>query len=327
MAMPPPPMSSNATSQRLSALSHRVRPSRTLPASVQNMERIEMADESKDHLETRRRKDLAKFLRAKRAALSPADFGLPTTRRRRAPGLLREEIAQLAGIGVTWYTWLEQGRDIQVSTDLLQRLTRVLRLPAHDAAYLISLAGQPLTPVPPDSHGLVDGMQTVLDGYVLGPAAVFDVAGNTLAFNQIGDFIYHFSSYKGPWGVNLYWRLFMDPHCRNMYLDWPDFARFVVGLMRGVYASRKEDSAYYRMIDDLCRSCPEFSGMWTESVQQGTSSYAPNRLSLQVAGLGILKFLSVRFAIPTSGDWALFLAPQDEATRNAMLNLAPRSGR
>jgi transcriptional regulator with XRE-family HTH domain len=283
-----------------------------------------MAQDKKDALEVQRRRELGEFLRAKRATLKPADFGLPTFSRRRAPGLRREEVAQISGIGLTWYTWLEQGRDIHVSTDLLQRLSRVLQLSPHDAAYLLFLAGHPPLPIQPDRSGLVDGMQTVLDGYVLGPAAVFDLVGNTLAFNQIGDFVYHFSSYEGPWRDNLFWRLFMDPYRRQMYLDWHDFARYAVGLMRGIYASRKEDSAYYQMIKDLTRSCPEFSRMWPESVQQGTSSYAPNRVRLHVPEFGILTFLSVRFSLPTSSDWAVFLSPQDDATRTAMLSLAPR---
>jgi transcriptional regulator with XRE-family HTH domain len=283
-----------------------------------------MVSEVKDSPEARRRKDLAEFLRAKRAALRPYDFGLPTARRRRSPGLLREEVAQISGIGVTWYTWLEQGRDIHVSTELLQRLTRVLRLSPHDAAYLLSLAGHPLSTIQPDARGLIDGIQNVLDGYVVGPAAVFDPLGNTLAFNQIADVVYHFGSYEGPWRENHFWRLFMDPYRRQMYLDWLDFARYAVGLMRGIYASRKDDAVYHQMIDDLSRSCPEFSRMWTESVQQGTSSYAPNRLRLRVSELGILNFLSVSFSVQTSLDLAVFLCPQDEVTRTAMLDLAPR---
>lgn len=282
-----------------------------------------MADKSKDNVGARRRKDLADFLRSKRASLKPGDFGLPTSRRRRAPGLLREELAQISGIGITWYTWLEQGRDIHVSTDLLQGLARVLRLSPHDAAYLLSLAGQSPAALPREAPGLVDGLQTVLDGYVLGPAFVSDSVGKTLAFNQIGDFIYRFSGYDGPWGDNIFWRLFMDPYRRQMYVDWPDSARFGVGLMRALYASRKDDSACHEMIDDLCRSSPEFHRMWNESAQQGTSSYQPNRIHLQVTGLGELNFLAVRLAIPTKDAWTVFLSPLDDMTKSAMLGLAP----
>ncbi len=296
--------------------------------SSRHAERQEkMTSTPKDDAEVHRRKDLAEFLRAKRAALKPSDFGLPTSGRRRAPGLRREELAQISGIGTTWYTWLEQGRDINVSVDLLQRLTRALRLSPHDAAYLFSLAGQPLTPVPPNGGGLVDGLQTVLDGYVLGPASIFENSGKTLAFNQIGDFVYHFRGYDGPWGDNMFWRLFMDPHRRQLYVDWADFARYGVGLMRGFYASRRDDSAFRRMIDDLCRLSPEFDGLWKETAKEGTSSHAPNRVRLRVSEFGELSFLSVRLTVLTSGDWAIFLAPVDAMTTAAMLDLASRTAK
>jgi transcriptional regulator with XRE-family HTH domain len=280
-----------------------------------------MVDGIREDGEVRRRRDLGEFLRAKRAALKPSDFGLPNPRRRRAPGLRREELAQISGIGVTWYTWLEQGRDIHVSTDLLQRLTRALRLSPHDAAYLFSLAGQPQTPPLSEGRGLIDGLQTVLEGYTLGPAMVVDAMGTTLACNQLGNFVYHFSGYDGPWGDNIFWRLFMDPYRRQMYVDWPDFARYGVGLMRGLYASRRDDSAYQGMIDDLCKSCPDFHRMWIESIPLGTSSIAPNPLRLQVSKLEPLSFVSVRLAVPTKEAWAIFLSPLDETTTAAMLRL------
>jgi transcriptional regulator with XRE-family HTH domain len=76
----------------------------------------------------RRRAELGKFLKARRARLSPGDFGMPPGSRRRTPGLRREEVALLAGVGVTWYTWLEQGRQINASTQVLDAVARTLRL-------------------------------------------------------------------------------------------------------------------------------------------------------------------------------------------------------
>ena len=78
----------------------------------------------------RTRQDLADFLRQKREKLSPQAVGLPSGTRRRTPGLRREEVAALAGVGLTWYTWLEQGREINVSVDFLENLARVLKLDA-----------------------------------------------------------------------------------------------------------------------------------------------------------------------------------------------------
>src|SRR6266567_4685600 len=88
------------------------------------------------------RGELANFLRTRRARLSPTEVGLPRTARRKTAGLRREEVAQLAGVGVTWYTWLEQGRDINVSVQVLDSLARTLRLSSEEKAHLFLLAGQ-----------------------------------------------------------------------------------------------------------------------------------------------------------------------------------------
>src|SRR6478736_6555626 len=92
-------------------------------------------------MDNQRRSELADFLRTRRSQLSPADVGLPRTARRKTAGLRREEIAQLAGIGVTWYTWLEQGRDINVSTQVLDAIATALRFDRQERSHLFRLAG------------------------------------------------------------------------------------------------------------------------------------------------------------------------------------------
>src|SRR5260221_12785530 len=90
--------------------------------------------------ETKRRAELADFLRTRRARLRPEQFGLPTLGRRRTPGLRREEVAQLAGVGVSWYTWLEQGRDITVSDQVIERLAETFQLEREEQRHLFVLA-------------------------------------------------------------------------------------------------------------------------------------------------------------------------------------------
>lgn len=277
-----------------------------------------------DDKESRRRRELGEFLKAKRAALRPEDFGLPVLSRRRTPGLRREELAQVSGVGVTWYTWLEQGRDIRVSAELLQRLSRTLRLSPNDAVYLFSLAGQAPTEIRAASQHLIEDLQAVLDGYASGPAFVIDPCANVLAFNKIADLVYHFSDYDGPWRNNHIWRLFMDPYRRQLHRDWPDFARYTVGLARGIYANPKVDPEYQRMLADLCKASPDFNRMWDESRREGTNSFASAPVHFQVSGLGNLTFLSVRLTAPARGDMAIFLSPFDDDTRNAMLRLTSR---
>src|SRR6516162_6675647 len=95
----------------------------------------------------RRREELADFLRHRREALKPEDLGLPNGGRRRTPGLRREEVAMLAGVGATWYTWLEQGRDVRASLDVLEAIARALRLTPAERTHLI-LLGRGAEPPP-----------------------------------------------------------------------------------------------------------------------------------------------------------------------------------
>jgi transcriptional regulator with XRE-family HTH domain len=157
---------------------------------------------------------------------------LPHLGRRRAPGLRRQELAQISGIGVSWYTSLEQGRDIQVSKELLQRLVSALRLSPHDAAYLSSLADHPVLEIREPSGELLKVLQIALDGFTAGPAFVTDEAFDVIAFNQLGNFIYGFDNYDGPHAANIAWRLFIDPYRRGIFVAWREWAAQCVGLLR-----------------------------------------------------------------------------------------------
>src|SRR5699024_2161245 len=115
---------------------------------------------------------LKNFLKAKRALVSPESVGLPRGQRRRTPGLRREEVATLADVGITWYTWLEQGRPINPSADTLHRIARALRLSATDEGYLFTLAElpQPKSVVAP-AFRVTPEILTLLDSYA-GPAFI-----------------------------------------------------------------------------------------------------------------------------------------------------------
>src|SRR5580765_4210861 len=93
-----------------------------------------------------RRRELGMFLRSRRERVKPEDLGVRYSRRRRTPGLRREEVAQLAGVGVTWYTWLEQGRDIRPSAQVLEAISRTLQFDSHEHEHLFTLAGLPPAP-------------------------------------------------------------------------------------------------------------------------------------------------------------------------------------
>jgi transcriptional regulator with XRE-family HTH domain len=266
-----------------------------------------------------RRRELGQFLQARRATLKPADLGLKPAGRRRAPGLRREEVASIAGIGITWYTWLEQGRDIGVSIDMLQRLSRALRLSPHDAAYVFTLAGHR----PPETSGHNDSLdvafQAAVDGFTIGPAVVYDSLGTVLAFNRFADFLYRFDESKGPRARNLVWQLFMDPSRKQLYVDWLDFSIHTTGLLRAVYAEQSSNSDLVCFLEDLRSASTDFDRLWKSSARKGTSSFAPSPLRFRVPVLGILTFIFLRLSIPTRPGWWMVLAPPaDERTASAV---------
>src|SRR3978361_1409107 len=118
-----------------------------------------------------RRAELAAFLRSRRALITPDDAGLAPGLRRRTPGLRREEVAQLAGVGVTWYTWLEQGRPINASPQVLDAVASVLRLVHAEHVHLYRLADMPEAPfVRSDEQYLPPDLQEILDGFSVNPA-------------------------------------------------------------------------------------------------------------------------------------------------------------
>jgi len=271
----------------------------------------------------RQRRELREFLRARRAALKPEEFGFGSSGRRRAAGLRREEVAWIAGIGLTWYTWLEQGRDIRVSEDILERLARALRLSPHDTAYLFSLAGRH----PPQNRALTteidNGIQLVLDGFTVGPAFVINARIDMVASNRLARRIYEVDRGGGPFARNMLWSLFMDLRRRNLYVDWHDFAVFGVGMLRGTYASRIGNSKFDELLEALRGGSPEFEQMWSDSSRRGTSSLAPSEVRFRIPRQGILRFTSFRLSLPTFPDhFMVLLPPLDKKTSRVMAKMA-----
>src|SRR3954454_23899323 len=168
-----------------------------------------------------RRAELSDFLRTRRAKVAPEDVGLEANGRRRTPGLRREELAQLAGVGLSWYTWLEQGRDIHPSPQVLDAVARVLRLDAAEPAHLFHLARVEL-PLPegdypreasPALRAFVEAMDPH-PAYAIGPR--FDV----LAWNAASVQIFHNWGAEPPEHRNLLWWLFTDSSWDRSSPSW-----------------------------------------------------------------------------------------------------------
>ena len=208
-----------------------------------------------------RRAELAAFLRERRARIAPQAVGLPPGLRRRTPGLRREEVAQLAGVGVTWYTWLEQGRPINASDQVLAAIARTLRLDPAEQAYLYQLAG---VPIPRDEFGstLEPEIQVVLDQMARLPAVVCSPRYDLLRWNAAYATLFPCVACSGR--RNLLWGAFTLQQCCNPYIDPERELGRLVAFFRAGYARHVGEPAWESLIAELAGASPQFAAMWAQ---------------------------------------------------------------
>ena len=209
-----------------------------------------------------KRHDLAKFLRALRERASPEQVGLRSTTRRRVSGLRRDEVAELADISVTWYTWLEQARQIKVSAQALDRIATALQCVDEERAYLFQLAGENPPAKPFRATAPPDNFQQLLDSLDPNPAYAvcprFDiVAWNASAASVFGDFARYPEEAR-----NLLWILFTDSSMKDLFVEWERFARCIIAWFRGAYAKTSDDCKWAALLAALERVSPQFRTWW-----------------------------------------------------------------
>ena len=209
----------------------------------------------------RTRHELAAYLQARRARLSPEDVGLPGGGRRRTPGLRREEVAALAGVGLTWYTWLEQGREIGVSSAFLDKLAQVLKLDAGERRHLFLLAHAR----PPAEEGktycVVPSLVRRLMHELAHPAYVLNLRWDVLAFNGGADALFGFGAHAAA-RRNLLWLLFTDPLLRSRFAGWEEQAPLMLSSFRRDYARATQEADIHALVEELEKVSPEFKLWW-----------------------------------------------------------------
>ena len=211
----------------------------------------------------RRRTELAAFLRSRRERITPADVGIPGGLRRRTPGLRREEVAQLAGVGVTWYTWLEQGRPINVSAQVLDAIARTLRLDQAEREHLYRLADVPEVAVPRVHDRLEPEVQTVLDGLTEMPAAVLNSRYDVLAWNAMYEALWPTVTEEAECGGrNLLWASFMTPACCSSFVNRDTELPQMVANFRAAFGRHLGEPAWTELIQRLSEASPEFAELW-----------------------------------------------------------------
>jgi transcriptional regulator with XRE-family HTH domain len=210
-----------------------------------------------------RRTELAGFLRARREGLRPDDVGLPGGGRRRTPGLRREELAALAGVGTTWYTWLEQGRDVQASLAVLEALARALRLSPAERAHMIRLGrGEPAPPLPAQKESVSPALRRLIDSLEPKPAYLLGRRFDFLAHNRAAAALFRELERVPPAQRNQVWLVFMHPAWREMYPDWDIAARRLLARFRVAYAEQVGDPGFESLVQKLNAGSPEFREWW-----------------------------------------------------------------
>lgn len=215
------------------------------------------------------RRLLAEFLRARRARLTPAAAGLPAgAPRRRTPGLRREEVALLAGLSTTWYTWLEQGRDVAASPQALARLADALALGRAERAYLFELAGRrdPALPAAAEDHVAPAALVAAVSAYP-GPAYVLDRGWTAVAWN--GAAAHLFIGWLDGAEKNLLRFIFLEPAARGLVEGFEERARRVVAELRADLGHGPEDPRLRALIDGLAAESADFARWWGEQAVLG----------------------------------------------------------
>src|SRR5580693_9000139 len=210
-----------------------------------------------------RRTELAAFLRSRRERISPEDVGLPAGTRRRTAGLRREELAQLAGVGVTWYTWLEQGRPINASVQVLDSIARTLRLDTTERGHLFRLADVPGAAGPADcvECPLPPEVQRILDAMPF-PASVATERFDLLAWNKMYAALFPRVTQAPAGERNTLLSCLSGPACCSPLPEQDKYSAMLIAQLRAAYGRHVGDPAWTHFIRRLEGLSPQFAEIW-----------------------------------------------------------------
>nr|BFD91032.1 helix-turn-helix transcriptional regulator [Kitasatospora sp. Xyl93] len=263
-----------------------------------------------------RRHELAAFLRSRRERLAPEQVGLPMTGRRRTPGLRREEVAQLAAVGVTWYTWLEQGRDIQVSTQVLDSVARALLLDPSERAHLFTLAGADDPAPVRECPSVTPSVRLLLEQLAPYPAVVVNSRYDVLAHNAQYTAIVGDLGALAPEDRNLMWMAFTPSQFREVLVDYRTERLGMVARFRSAMAEHSSEPAWKALLARVLKASPDFAELW----QRHDVMRPGNGIKrFQVPGVGLLRCEYTNFWLgPQRGTRMITYTPLDDETRALM---------
>jgi transcriptional regulator with XRE-family HTH domain len=266
-------------------------------------------DQRLDTLEARRR-EFAAFLRTRREGMVPADVGLPEGFRRRTPGLRREELAMLAGVGTTWYTWLEQGRDVRPSPQVLNALANALRLDEAERQHLFALGSRgTLPPALTVPESVDEPLKRMLANLTHQPAYVLGRRWDVLAWNRAAVKLFGDYAMLDRDERNIMHRLFADPAHRRLLVEWEAVARVSLAMFRADSARFAGDPDFERLIALLKAESKEFRDWWSRhevvtplSGIKRIDHPATGRMSFEYTGLNLASQPDIKLIVYTPLD-------------------------
>ncbi len=209
------------------------------------------------------RRAFGEFVRAHRERVTPAAIGLPAGKRRRTPGLRREEVAQLCGLSTTWFTWIEQGRDVSISANALARLSVALRLDRAERAYLFDLAGKRDPEQGKAETGNISPALAACVEVIAAPAYILDRFWNARCWNAPAARLFA-GWLDAPDEHNLLRFTFTHPAARSLICDWEVRAQRLAAEFRAASSGHLNDPKLREFVAALRRDSEEFAQFWDQ---------------------------------------------------------------
>lgn len=268
------------------------------------------------------RMSLGEFLRSRRERLTLEDVGLVSYGRRRTPGLRREEVAQLAHIGTSWYISLEQGRNINPSEDVLNNIAKALQLTDDERQHL-NLLARPVQEERVDDQQLNAALEQMIMAFDLNPAFVMGKCWDLLLWNKAAEFVFRFPSFSNQMQEKPNWMRFFltDTTQRTNNEDWEAKAQVIIARFRADYAHFPNDPRFKELIDEFMQTSQLFRETWplhdVQVVNDCHKRLYDNRI-------GEMEFQHVTLQPPTHPDLKIMIytASTDTAARlRSLMNI------
>jgi transcriptional regulator with XRE-family HTH domain len=269
---------------------------------------------------------LSAFLKAKRAKILPESIGLAPGNRRRTPGLRREEVAQLAGVSTTWYTWLEQGRDRRMSTSVLDCIATALQLTIDERKYLHALAlesGSGATLLKEEQTEISRSLKKIMNELRFCPTIITDRRYDIVGWNEAASHVFLDFEQIPFEQRNMIRLLFTRKELQRLAVNWEHFIRGFLAIFRAYYGQYMEDNWYDRFLEEMKVVHPDFDHLW----QQSEVKSAPEVLiEFRHAKAGKMLFNLTSLQVQGSSDlrFSIYTPTPDSPTENKLKKLMER---